>query len=89
MMIDLSEDEALVLFELLHEYGSSDEGRELKVSHVAERNVLWALSAQLEKSLMAPFQTNYADLLSKAARGSENRVARSRSHAVLAIRGAG
>jgi len=66
MMIDLSEDEALVLFELLHEYGSSDEGRELKVSHVAERNVLWALSAQLEKSLIAPFQTNYADLLSKA-----------------------
>ena len=49
-------------------------GRELKVSHVAERNALWALSAQLEKNLIAPFQTNYADLLSKArARIGERR----------------
>lgn len=66
MIVDLTEDEALVLFELLHEYGSNDDGRELKVQHAAERNVLWALSAQLEKHLVPPFRSNCEDLLSKA-----------------------
>ena len=66
MTVDLSDEEALVLFELLHEYGSNDDGRELKVQHAAERNALWALCAALEKRLVAPFQPNYAELLSKA-----------------------
>ena len=66
MTFDLGEDEALVLFELLHEYGSNDDGRELKVRHLAERTALWALSAQLEKRLVAPLQPNYAELLSEA-----------------------
>lgn len=66
MTLDLSDDEALVLLELLHEYGSKDEGRELKVQHAAERNALWALSAQLEKHLVPPFLPNYSELLSKA-----------------------
>jgi hypothetical protein len=66
MIVDLTEDEALVLFELLHEYGSSDDGRELKIQHAAERNALWALSAQLEKHLVPPFQSNYEELLSRA-----------------------
>jgi hypothetical protein len=66
MTIDLSDDEALVLFELLHEYGSYGGGRELKVQHAAERNALWALSAELEKRLVAPFQPKYTELLSEA-----------------------
>lgn len=66
MNVDLSDDEALVLFELLHEYGSKDGARELKVQHAAERNALWALSAQLEKRLVPPFQPNYSELLSAA-----------------------
>ena len=66
MTIELSDDEALVLFDLLFEYGSKDDERELKVSHAAERNALWALSAQLEKQLVAPFKPDYADLLSAA-----------------------
>lgn len=66
MTLDLSDEEALVLFELLHEYGSKDDGRELKVQHAAERNALWALSAQLEKRLTPPFQPNYFELLTKA-----------------------
>jgi hypothetical protein len=66
MTTDLSDEEALVLFELLHEYGSNGAGRELKVQHAAERNALWALSAQLEKRLVAPFQPNYTELLSRA-----------------------
>jgi hypothetical protein len=66
MNIELSIDEVLVLFELLHEYGTSDDGREIKVKHAAERNALWALSAELEKNLVAPFRPNYAELLSEA-----------------------
>jgi hypothetical protein len=66
MTVDLSNDEALVLFELLYEYGSNDAARELKIHHAAERNALWALSAQLEKRLVAPFQPNYSESLTKA-----------------------
>lgn len=66
MIIELSEEAALVLFELLHEYGSQDDGRTLKVTHAAERNALWALTAQLEKRLVAPFKSDYAELLSAA-----------------------
>jgi hypothetical protein len=73
MTLDLSDDEALVLFELLHEYGSNDEGRELKIQHVAERNALWALSGELEKRLGPPFQRNYSDLLAKARARVEER----------------
>ncbi|HJX65955.1 MAG TPA: hypothetical protein VJ860_18605 [Polyangia bacterium] len=66
MNVDLSDDEALVLLDLLHDYGSNDDGREIKVNHAAERNALWALSAQLEKRLVAPLPPNYAELLSQA-----------------------
>jgi hypothetical protein len=40
MILELSEDEALVLFELLGGYGESDDGRTLVISHAAERNAL-------------------------------------------------
>ncbi len=66
MQIELSEDEALVLFELLFAYGDSDDGRRLVVRHAAERNALWALSAQLEKGLVAPFQRDYQEVLAAA-----------------------
>jgi len=73
MTIDLSDDEALVLFEFLSDYGSNDDGRELRVQHAAERNALWALSAQLEKGLVAPLQANYSELLSAARASVEKR----------------
>ena len=66
MTIELSDEQALVLFDLLFEYGSQGEGRELKIRNAAERNALWALSAQLEKQLVAPFTPEYANLLSAA-----------------------
>lgn len=66
MKVELTEDEALVLFELLADYGTSDDGRQLVVRHAAERNVLWAVHAALEKGLVAPFQGDYADQLSAA-----------------------
>jgi hypothetical protein len=64
--VDLSDDEALVLFELLDDYGSKGDGRTLTILHAAERNALWALAAQLETGLVAPFEPNYSELLSGA-----------------------
>ena len=66
MKIELSEEEALVLFELLQGYGTKTDGRHLDIRHVAERNALWALEAQLEKGLVAPFRSDYSDLLERA-----------------------
>jgi hypothetical protein len=65
MTIELSEDQALVLFELLSRYGEGD-ARRLVIGEAAERNVLWALTAALERQLVPPFQTNYEELLSAA-----------------------
>lgn len=45
----------MLLFGLLSEYGSNDARRELNVGHAAECNVLWAPSAQLDKSGLDPF----------------------------------
>jgi hypothetical protein len=66
MKIDLTEDEALVLFDLLADYGSHDDGRQLAVRHAAERNALWAVQCALEKLLVAPFQRDYSEQLSAA-----------------------
>jgi hypothetical protein len=66
MQIDLSDDEALVLFELLSRYEEQGSNRTLLVREAAERNALWSLSASLEKQLVAPFQKNYEEMLSAA-----------------------
>lgn len=66
MTIEITDDEALVLFDLLFEYGTKDEGRQLHIRHAAERNALWALEAQLEKQLIAPFRPEYEELLDRA-----------------------
>ena len=66
MKIELTDDEALVLFDLLADYGTGDDGRHLVVRHAAERNALWAVHAALEKGLVAPFQGDYPDQLSAA-----------------------
>lgn len=66
MQIDLTDDEALVLFDLLVDYATTDEGRRVVVRVAAERNALWALHAALEKVLVAPFQSDYADQLAAA-----------------------
>jgi hypothetical protein len=66
MTIELSSDEALVLFDLLAHYGSEGDGRMLAIRNAAERNALWALEAALEKNLVAPFEKDYAELLAAA-----------------------
>lgn len=73
MTIELTEEEALVLFDLLAEYGTKNDGRNLEVRHAAERNALWALEAQLEKQLVAPFRPEYAEAVSRARATVEER----------------
>lgn len=73
MQIELTEDEALVLFELLFPYGDVDDGRQLVIRHAAERSALWALSSQLEKTLVSPFQRDYQERLANARRRLEDR----------------
>ena len=63
--LDLSEDEALVLFEFLTRYGESDR---LEIADQAEQRALWNLCANLEKTLVEPFDPGYGELL-VAARG--------------------
>jgi hypothetical protein len=60
IQIELADDEALVLFELLVSGKLSDS------VEVPERNALWALEALLQKQLVAPFSANYSSLLEQA-----------------------
>jgi hypothetical protein len=59
--IELSGDEALVLFEWL---AGLDSAR-LGVGE-AEQRVLWRIEAALEKSLVEPFASDYRELVARA-----------------------
>lgn len=59
--IELSGDEALVLFEWL----SGLEGSKIATGE-AEQKVLWRIEGLLEKSLVEPFAADYADLVEQA-----------------------
>ena len=61
--LDLTPDEALVLFELVSRYSDSDR---LETVDQAEQRVLWNLCARLEKALVEPFDPDYAALLAAA-----------------------
>ncbi len=63
IQLDLSRNEALVLFEFLSRYSDSDE---LTIVDQAEQRVLWDLCCLLEKSLTEPFASNYHDVISRA-----------------------
>jgi hypothetical protein len=71
--LDISDDEALVLYDLLADYAEHDTGRQLTIRSAAERNALWALSAALDKLLVAPFQENYKEQLAAARARVEER----------------
>jgi hypothetical protein len=64
VIIQLSRDEALVLFEWLHR--SEDEDRASPPEHPAEQVALWNLSALLERELVEPFKQNYSQLVVEA-----------------------
>jgi len=60
ILVRLSDDEALVLFELL------SSGRLSAVTETAEQHALGVLLASLEKQLTTPFASDYADQLAAA-----------------------
>lgn len=66
MVIELTEDVALVLFDALTRAKSEDDQRRLVLEHPAERNALWVLESQLEKGLVAPLRADYRDALAAA-----------------------
>ena len=66
MTLNLTHDEALVLFDLLSDYGSDDDDRTLTIRHAAERNALWALEGVLEQQLVTPFEPDYREQLAAA-----------------------
>jgi len=61
--IELTGDEALVLFEWLADLDTA----KLDVGEAEER-VLWRIEAALEKSVVEPFATDYAELVEQARR---------------------
>ena len=73
MHIELSDDEALVLFELLADYAKNEDGRRLQIRYAAERNALWALHSALENTLVVPFQPDYGEQLENARARLEER----------------
>jgi hypothetical protein len=63
LALTISHDEALVLFELFARFADTDQ---LILHHNAEFVALSRISAQLDKSLVEPFSSDYALLLSQA-----------------------
>jgi hypothetical protein len=59
--IELSRDEALILFEWLARLAAAKVAIE-----EAEQRVLWRIEAMLEKSLAEPFAKDYAELVEQA-----------------------
>lgn len=63
MTLELTDDQALVLFEWL---ARLDEQDAFPVEDPAEEQVLWCLHGQLEKALSEPFRPDYQDLVEQA-----------------------
>lgn len=62
--LELSRDEALVLFDWITRFNNRDE--ETSFEDQAEQRVLWNLEAMLEQVLVEPFDSNYEAILAKA-----------------------
>jgi hypothetical protein len=63
MKLDLTDDEALVLFEWL---SREDKRSAIPVEDPSEKTVLWSIHCQLEKALVQPFKKDYATLVAEA-----------------------
>lgn len=64
VVIRLTHDEALVLFELLHYW--EDQDRVTQPEHPADQIALWNLSCLLEGELTEPFDPAYDRLINEA-----------------------
>ena len=62
-IIELSSDEALVLFEFLERFSDTDQ---LSIQDQAEQRALWNLCCLLEEKLVEPFRRDYDVLLAQA-----------------------
>jgi len=62
--IIISEEEALVLLEWLHNF--NEEEHPTLFQDQAEQRVLWDMEAELEKVVSVTFDINYQEILSKA-----------------------
>ncbi len=63
MLIPVTQDEAIVLFEFLQRYSGSNK---LTIDDQAEQRALWNLCCTFEKFLTAPFEKNYSEILEEA-----------------------
>ena len=61
--LELTGDEALVLYEWLTRFNQRDD---VEFADQAEKRVLFDLEAMLEKVLVVPLQSDYAETLSQA-----------------------
>ena len=61
--LELSKDEALVLFDWIKRFNEKGNN---KFEDQAEERVLWDIEAILEKNLVIPFEKNYSELLRTA-----------------------
>jgi hypothetical protein len=61
--VQLTADEALVLFEFLQRFSETEV---LSIQDQAEERALWNVGCLLEKSLSEPFAGNYQELLAQA-----------------------
>jgi hypothetical protein len=61
--IELTGDEALVLFELLSRFSDTNT---FAIEDQAEARALWNLLCLLQKRLVAPFRPDYREILSQA-----------------------
>jgi hypothetical protein len=52
-----------VLFDFLSRYEETDQ---LQITDPAEEQVLWKVEATLDKALVAPFRSNYGELVAAA-----------------------
>lgn len=57
VMLSLTHDKALVLFEWL---SREDANSRIPIEHQAEQMVLWDIEGQLERALVDPLQADYA-----------------------------
>lgn len=62
MKIELTQEEAVVLFDLLYRISQIDEYYE----DIAEQYVLWTIEAQLNKVLVEPIMPNYQEIIQKS-----------------------
>jgi hypothetical protein len=63
VVIKLTKDEALVLFEFLSRFSDEDK---VSIEDQAEQRALWNLACVFEKVLVEPFSENWPDIISEA-----------------------